>query len=638
MRTRTPFPKTVRSSRWQNQRGITLVTTLLLLLLLMGMSLTMVLAVSSESLINGYYGRYRGSFYAADSGVTAARQQMIASLTSAIHIPFTPTVAPIASTTTAGTNAQTAITGAFGGFTTVNTANSWQERFEVTNVVVATPPTTPAASCSVQGGPTGATCAVPCPTAAACLATPISAYVYSFPYSMTIVGQSQGSEVATLVDNGTIFLTANANAGTYTQSFAAWGMFIGSYALCSADLVPGTITGPVFTNGSWNFSNSAPYTFTDTVGQSGAQAGWDGSSGSCQASATPTNGINPTFNGGFNVSQPAVTLPANSFNQEQAVLDGIGNSSSAPTNAQLNAVLKNAAGTPYPTGGAASGVYVPYTVSGSPAVKTFTGGGIYVQGNATVTLAPASGSNTAQTYSIVNNGVTTTITIDPAAGSAGTTTITTPGVGTQTINGVPQQFSSTDQLMGDATMLFVNGAITGLSGPGQGQPAIQNGTALSVVASGSNNITITGDILYKTEPVTLTGTVATIDQLIPANNTGQVLGIYTSSGNIQLQNSQSNGNLEIDASLAMISATGSGGLVNTGNAINTLTIVGGRIQNTIQNIGATTRNVLFDRRFLSGGFSPPWFPSTTITAASGGAQSVTSTWKGVQWLNKTNYQ
>ena len=100
--------------------------------------------------------------------------------------------------------------------------------------------------------------------------------------------------------------------------------------------------------------------------------------------------------------------------------------------------------------------------------------------------------------------------------------------------------------------------------------------------------------------MTLTGAVSTIDQLIPANDTGQVLGIYTSSGNIQLANRQSNGNLEIDASIATISATGSGGIVNTGNSINTLTIVGGRIQNTIQNIGATTRNVLFDRRFLTG--------------------------------------
>jgi Tfp pilus assembly protein PilX len=636
MKSLTSFSKTVHSSRWKNQQGITLVTTLLLLLLLIGMSLTMVLAVSSESLINGYYGRYRGSFYAADSGVTAARQTLITNLTSAIPIPFVVSTAPIGSTTTAATNAGTAVTGAFGTFTTVSTANSWQERFQVTSAVVATPPTTPAASCAVQGGPTGATCATPCPTS--CLASPITAYVYSFPYSMTIVGQSQGSEVATLVDNGTIFLTANASAGTLSESFAAWGMFIGTQTLCGGDLVPGTITGPVFTNGSWNFSNSGPYTFTDTVGQSGATAGWDGSSGSCQSSATATNGINPTFTGGFQVNQSAITLPANSFNQEQAVLDGIGIASSAPTNAQLNAQLKNAAGTAYPTGGAASGVYVPYTVSGSPAVKTFNGGGIFVQGNASITLSPTTSSTTSQTYTIVQSGVTTTITIDPAAGSAGTTTISTTGLGTQTINGVPQQFSSADQLMGDATMLFVNGNITALSGPAQGQAAIQNGTALSVVASGSNNITVTGDILYKAEPVTMTGTVSTIDQLIPANNTGQVLGIYTSGGNVQLQNGQSNGNLEIDASIATLSATGSGGIVNTGNAINTLTIVGGRIQNTIQDINTTTRNVLFDRRFLSGGFAPPWFPSTTVTASAGVGQSVTSTWKGIQWLNKTNYQ
>lgn len=635
MRTRNPFSKTVRSSRWQNQQGITLVTTLLLLLLLIGMSLTMVLAVSSESLINSYYGRYRGSFYAADSGVTAARQTLIKSLTSAVPIPFAAATAPIASTTTAGSNAQIAVTGAFGGFTTVNSANSWQERFEVTNVVVATPPTTPPASCQVQGGPIGATCANPCPTS--CLPTPITAYVYSFPYSMTIIGQSQGSEVATLVDNGTIFLSANASAGNLNESFAAWGMFIGTQTLCGGDLVPGTITGPVFTNGAWNFSNAGPYTFTDAVGQSGGQAGWDGSSG-CVGSATPTNGINPTFTGGLLVNQPAVTLPANSFNQEQAVLDGIGIASSAPTNAQLNAQLRNAAGTAYPTGGATSGVYVPYSVNATTGAKTFNGGGIYVQGNAQITLAPTTSSTTSQTYTIVNNGVTTTITIDPAAGSAGTTTILTPGLGTQIISGVPQQLSSADQLMGDATMLFVNGAITGLSGPGQGVAAIQNGAAVSVVASGNNDITVTGDILYKAEPVTMTGTVATIDQLIPANNTGQVLGIYTSGGNVNLANTQSNGNLEIDASIATLSATGSGGIVNTGSAINTLTIVGGRIQNTIQNINTTTRNVLFDRRFLSGGFAPPWFPSTTVTAAAGVGQSVTPTWKGVQWLNKTNYQ
>jgi Tfp pilus assembly protein PilX len=627
-----PSRSKVRSSRSRNEQGITLVTTLLLLLLLIGMSLTMVLAVSSESLINGFYGRYRGSFYAADSGVAAARQQLMNTLGANVTPGFSAASSPISNPTTAGSNAANALTTSYSGYTNVNSANSWQERFLVKNAFVATTPNTLAATCTVQGG-TGGTCAAPTQTTA----NPITAYVYTFPYTLTIVGQSQGSEVATISDSGTIIVTAPTSPPAYQQSFAAWGMFIGTYALCSADLVPGTITGPVFTNGSWNFSNSAPYTFTDAVGQVGGTAGWD--NGNCTASATPTNGIRPTFAGGFNVAQNAVTLPSNSFNQEQAVLDGIGVTSVAPTNAQLNTALKNAAATAYPTGGASTGVYLPYSVTGSPAVKTFTGGGIYVQGSATVKLQPGS-NNTAQVYTIVQGSVTTTITIDPAAGSAGTTTMVTTGgsgAGTQVINGVPQQFSSAGVSQGDATMLYVDGAITSLAGPGQGQAALNNGTALTVVSSGNNNITITGDILYKTEPVTMTGTVSTIDQLIPANNTGQVLGIFTSNGNVQLQNGQSNGNLEIDASIATISATGSGGIVNTGNSINTLTIVGGRIQNTIQNIGATTRNVLFDRRFLNG-FAPPWFPSTTVTPKSGVGGAAVVTWKGTQWLNQTNYQ
>ncbi|HEY2820826.1 MAG TPA: hypothetical protein VGJ06_07270 [Candidatus Acidoferrum sp.] len=628
-----PSPSKVRSLRRRNERGITLITTLLLLLLLIGMSLTMVLAVSSESLINSFYGRYRGSFYAADSGVAAGRQQIMNLLGKNVTPGFNPATQPISNATSAASNAGSGVAGSYTNFTNVNTTGSWQERFLMKNVSV----TFPAANyCSVQGGDPGATCANPLHTKA-----PITAYVYAFPYSFTVVGQSQGSEVATINDSGTVFVNAPTSPPTYNQSFAAWGMFIGTYALCSADLVPGTITGPVFTNGSWNFSNSGPYTFTDSVGQVGAQAGWD--NGGCKASATATNGIKPTFNGGFNVSQNAVTLPQNSFNQEQAVIDGIGITSCPTCQPNLNAAttnLRNAAGTAYPSSGNPStGVYVPYSVTGSPAVKTFTGGGILVEGSAAVTLSPGA-TSTAQVYTIVQGSVTTTVTIDPSAGSAGTTTIVTgsgTGAGTQVINGVPQQFSSVGVSQGPSTMLYVDGDITSLSGPGQGKTAINNGTALTVVASGNNDITVTGDILYKTEPVTMTGTVSTIDQLVPGNDTGQVLGIFTSAGNVNLANKQSNGNLEIDASIATISQTGSGGIVNTGNSINTLTIVGGRIQNTIQNIGATTRNVLFDRRFLNG-FAPPWFPSTTITPAAGVGAAAVVTWKGTQWLNQTSYQ
>src|ERR1700742_762652 len=102
-----PSRSTVRSSRSRNEQGITLITTLLLLLLLIGMSLTMVLAVSSESLINGFYGRYRGSFYAADSGVAAARQQLMNLLGANVTPGFNAAASPIASPATAGANAAT---------------------------------------------------------------------------------------------------------------------------------------------------------------------------------------------------------------------------------------------------------------------------------------------------------------------------------------------------------------------------------------------------------------------------------------------------------------------------------------------------------------------------------------------------
>jgi hypothetical protein len=197
-------------------------------------------------------------------------------------------------------------------------------------------------------------------------------------------------------------------------------------------------------------------------------------------------------------------------------------------------------------------------------------------------------------------------------------------------------------------MFYVDGSITALKGAGQGIGSIQDGTALTVTAL--NNVTITGDILYKTPPVTTTANQiptqipnAPADTLIPGNDKGQVLGIFTAHGDIQLNNLQSNNNLEIDASIATLcdptspGCSGTGGLTNTGAAINTLAIVGGRIQNQIKNINSTTRNVFFDRRFAQNGFAPPWYPSTTVTIGGVNGTSVAYNVQRVQWLNQTSY-
>lgn len=633
------------SSRRQRQpeSGIALLTTLLLLLLLTGLSLAMVISVRSDLLVNGYYRNFRGSFYAADSGLNIVRADIINRIGATVPGNVPPNTQPIPNNTTA--NVAGAINLTYGSNFQLtgsgNVSNSWPASFTID------PNQTQLAllSCSPQGANTG-TCAAPTnnPTG----------YVYVYSYSLAAIGQSRGGEKATINDSGRFTLVVNTKAGSTTTktSFAAWGMFIDQQNICSGSiLVPGTISGPVFTNGSWTFGDTGAYNFTDSVGSAGADGGYQFSGGGpCDQvnGVADTNGgttIAPKFNQGYNRGQPKVPLPPNAFSQERAVLDGQGLNNAPVQNSDLNAVLKNISQTAYPSTGASSGVYLPYTttvidpVTGKPKAipPTLTGGGIFVQGDAQVTLSPT-GIN-GQIYTIVNNGVTTTVTIIPGATPGSGTTTVTSGNTTLNIIGVPAVQDSSNNATADGTMLFVNGNITSLQGPGEGQAAINDGTALTVTAA--NDVTITGDIRYKTEPVTMTANGNTpADSLVPGSDHGQVLGIFTASGNINLNNGQADQTLQIDASLATISQGGSGGLVNkSGPAIKTLNIVGGRIQNTIQGINTTTRNVFFDRRFSSG-FSPPWFPSTTVTTNVNQDNTSLSpaTFVRTQWLYKSGLQ
>jgi hypothetical protein len=604
-----------RRSRRQDERGVALITTLLLLMLLTGLTLAMAWSARSDLLINGYYRNFRGSFYAADSGLNIVRQAMVPL--------FQPGGGVYPANFVAGTNplpspateqaVMNAVNGTYGARTvsgagTGTAANSWPGQYNA-NLVFALK------SCSTD---VGATCA-PFPANAKTVN-----YVYS--YKITSVGKSKGNESTTLTDAGLVTITA---------SIPAPGVLNFAGVCDGSTLVPGTITGPVFTNGSWNFG-TGQYTFTDNVGQAGATVG---TSNGCPGGVKTLPG-NVTAQQGFGLSQPPVTLPKNSFNQERAVLDGKGANAdptipvTQPSPSDMNKVLKNINGTAYPSAGApASGVYLPYTI-GSNGKPVFTGGGILVEGNATVKLTPSGAS--AQTYTIVNGGATTTITIDPVAN---TTVVASNGSPTLTITGVPNQFDpSTGADLGYDTMLYVDGSITTLVGPGQGQAAIQNGTALTVTAA--NNVTITGDLLYKSEPVygppsTPASSAHPIDSLT-GNDTGQALGIFTATGDIQMNNGQANGNLEIDASLATLSAGGTGGLTNIGAQIQTLTIVGGRIQNNIKNINTLQRNVLFDKRFANN-FAPPWFPSTGIQKGNNAANLAAPVVTRLQWLNQNNY-
>jgi hypothetical protein len=359
-----------------------------------------------------------------------------------------------------------------------------------------------------------------------------------------------------------------------------------------------------------------------------------------------------------------------------AVLDslGSGEGSSAPTAAQMHngnlpnyPPLQTASGTAYPSSGATSGVYLPYTTNGS--VKTFDGGGFYVQGDASIALS-TSGSS-AQVFAISQTifGTTTTTTIatDPLAtpsgswgcpgGTTGTTTVTTRvGLGSPTtvnICSVPMNYSVSPAQPG--TMVYVNGDISsscshgnctgGLTGPGQGQAGIQDHNAVTITANG--DIDITGDLIYKTEPVTssanqiVPGTSpaccngSPADTLIPGHDNGQVFGLFTTNGNIVFSSNYSNNNIEVDGSMAAI-ASGRNWGFQTNGSINTLTNVGGRIENEAHSVSMNTANIYFDRRFTSKpGFAPPWFPSTTIgSSGPTSASAAPPTAQRTQWVLK----
>jgi hypothetical protein len=623
------YPKIAFQSR-QSQEGVALITALLLLLLLTGLTLAMAWSSSSDMLINSYYANFRGSFYAADSGLNIARQSLVNQLEAAVPNTFSSTVPPIAAGTeaTVQANVLAQYGAAYQSIDNGGAASSWPERFTISQASLTLIPDPVTGLATVTKDPkTG----------------DITSYVYKYTYALTAIGKSRGTENTTLTDKGQLQLTATLKPATTNLSFAAYGMFIDQFSLCGGTLVPGTITGPVFTNGAWNFGTGGQYTFTDPIGSVNPDAGYQFSSGCDSVNGTSdTKGsttIAPTFAQGFQRGQNPVPLPTNSFNQERAVLDGMGTNNTAPSNTELNAALKDALGNPYPAGGASSGVFLPYKIgpnptTGAPGARIFTGGGILVQGDASVQLSPlaaCSAASCAQVYTITQGTTVTTVTVDKATQL---TQVAVNGVAQPTIIGIPEQFDpASGAVMGPANMLYVNGNIKSLSGPGEGQTAIQDGTALTVTAA--NNVTITGDIKYRQEPVTLTGTTQTpIDTLVPANDTHQVLGIFTATGDIQMNNQQADGNLEIDASIATISQNGSGGLIDTGAQINLLTIVGGRIQNQIKNIGTTTRNVLFDRRFQGGNFAPPFFPSTTVNPGKSSA-SFTTSLSRVAWKDQS---
>jgi Tfp pilus assembly protein PilX len=632
------YPRPANHS--QSERGIALVTVLFLVILMSILGLTMVVSVNSDMMINGYYGNARASYYAADSGMNIARQYLVNQLKADVNphaclgwgsnasdsacknVPLDQ----VGGATSALSTLKTSFASfASGQINSGNASQSWPSSFIIKD----------SANCTNSFGAAAGSPALTYNTVNG--VSLVIKYVFTFNYTLcatgtaTVTSSTSALQRSAVKESGSLIVSVSAQ-DIPPPTFAGYGAFINNYTPCSAPLIPGIFSGPTFTNSAWELMNSGAYIFTDPVGQVNSKIDY-WVNGSCnQSTASSFPGINVNFQQGLQLGQAAVPLPKNSYSQAWAALDGQGcgestgpsctgsSTGSSPTNAQLNLYMKDINGNPYPAGGTSSGVYLPYSGSTYGAGTTSgSGGGIYIQGNASILLTPGTdgSGNLTQVYTITQGTKTTTITTDPGAN---TTTMVSGGT-TTVLTGIPENLVSNPGTATPSTVLYVNGTITGLSGPGEGQAAIQSNAMVTV--AGSGDIDITGDIRYTKEPVT----VNTADTIVSATydpTATNVLGVFTSAGNIVLKSPYSDKNLEVDGSLAAIGASTTdtpagqctsstcGFLVN--GSINTFTNVGGQIQSNIFAASMTTQNTYFDRRFTNwnnGSFSPPWFPSIT---------------------------
>jgi len=286
----------------------------------------------------------------------------------------------------------------------------------------------------------------------------------------------------------------------------------------------------------------------------------------------------PNFYGGFQRGVSKIALPQNAYSQQRAAIGGDPTDTSSVSNREIRDSLHIHGGNPNdppPTG-----VYVPNRDGG-------VSGGIYVQGNAKlVTLSLDSNGNQVYTIKDANN-VTCTITLDRAHNQ----TIVSGGQNPGTYSGIPRG------------IIYTQGEITDLKGPdrvnGVPPPAIEGENQLLLVAK--NDIIIQRDITYE-----------------DYDNGKNILGIYSTSGNVRIGTSAPN-ELCIDAFVMASSYQKVFTVDNywSGNYRGQVHLRGGVVQNyygpfgTFNTYGKLTgygRDFRYDRR----GFEPPYYPLTRV--------------------------
>jgi len=375
------MPGTPQLQPARGERGIALVSALLVVMLVAVVAAGFILTTSGERAVSSNVQVARASLLAADAGVRVM-QQLLANQAKA----------KLDSLTMAWSGSGPIITSPATLFA------SGVQTFSGTHPVFAASATVAFADSSLAP----------------------NAQSYNFRYTINSTGEAGAQGRREVQSTG--ILRVSAERG----SFADY--------LCFTDvhLAPGggaiwftsssQFDGRVHTNGQFRFAFQ-PF-FQDLASSVNTKA-WFYNNGHPTELAANANGTTdvPLFYGGFERGAAGVPLPANSFNQQAAAL-GMTPVGVAPTNLDINTALGTAAGNSPPP----NGIYVVNDGAGSMT------GGLYVQGNLTQCLVRADTVANTQTYVLTQGGTTKTILVDRAAN----TTAVTVGASTTTYLGVPR--------------------------------------------------------------------------------------------------------------------------------------------------------------------------------------------------------
>jgi hypothetical protein len=690
--------RTAKAAGRDGERGIALITSLLISTLLLALGIAVAFSTTSDTVISRSHRVSEQAFFAADAGLALGRR----ALAAAIEEEFTSIKEGKATYGENGTGFYKNPVPGSGG--------SLDQAVEI----IPDPVTNPNYQFYVNVRERAAALVAAAESSNRLQALNGTSYVVEFIpssrififdpdeddpktsvqeiqlyYSIRATGETEAGGRASVVETGrvstSLTFSNSAIPGTGRDfkfsGFAAF--FDNGDTSTSAYLAAGTFKGPVHTNTHFSFDSNRTVAFSDVISQVESTIRYRGTNNRDSFIAIPTQDIKGIDLGPQGYKQTDnVPLPDNNFSQEYAVINGSGitdlrsdgspvdppgaipednngnelpvfDSSGRVTADALAANLRDAVKnkpTVNTVGGnkvIANGIYIS-----SSDGTSITGAGIYVQGDADDIQMKAGSNGRDQIYVIKQGSKTVTITVKP---DSNTTTVSNGNQST-TYTGVPtdKSLDFKDQTKWKPGMsLFVNGGIKSLRGgttSSSSVAALAPGTRTTITAQ--RDIVITGDIKFTDRVVDGLG-----DPVTNYNQVQNVLGIFTNDGNVEMNPSSSfvsSGlSLRIDAAIVAFNSNTSndgggieGSIVYTGatpKSSDTWTLIGSRVQAKINNIGYSKRDIFFDPRFRGGNFAPPFFPGTSYNLGQeeelGGiaiAKVSSATPTGMTWYRENN--